>query len=154
MSSNLSLRLLFTVGLIILFSAGTSCGMGDLQESEQAVKVAEQRWLKNEDRPDVVASILADDFAHVLPVGFITKDEHLAYLRQHPRAFSGDKHFELLRVRIYAGVAIANGIVATVRDTPSSPKRTAFSDVFVWRDGKWLAVNAQELPLSPDGVEN
>ena len=71
------------------------------QKMEQEVKAVEQRWLENEDRPDVVRSILADDFVHVLPVGFITKEDQLAFLRKHPNAFPGSKHFEELRVRIY-----------------------------------------------------
>jgi hypothetical protein len=79
---------------------------------EQEVKAVEQRWLENEDRVDVVQSILADDFVHVLPVGFISKEDQLAFLRTHPNAFPGSKHFEELRVRIYGDVAIATGIVS------------------------------------------
>jgi hypothetical protein len=119
---------------------------------EQEVKAVEQRWLENEDRPDVLESILANDFVHVLTVGFITKDDQLAYLRKHPNAFPGSKHFEQLRVRIYEDVAIATGIVSTIPDPGAKAKRTAFTDVFVRRDGKWLAVNAQELPLPSEST--
>ena len=117
------------------------------QKMEEEVKAVEQRWLQNEDRPDVVESILADDFVHVLAIGFITKEDQLAYLRKHPNAFPGTKHFEELRVRTYGDVAIATGIVNSVQAPGAKPKRTAFTDVFVRRNGKWLAVNAQELPL-------
>jgi hypothetical protein len=117
------------------------------QEMEEEVKAVEQRWLENEDRPDVLESILADDFVHVLPAGFITKNDQLAYLRKHPNAFPGTKHFEELRVRIYGDVAIATGIVNTIQDPGAKAKRNSFTDVFVRRNGKWLAVNAQELPL-------
>jgi hypothetical protein len=119
---------------------------------EQEVKAVEQRWLENEDRPDVVQSILADDFVHVLPVGFISKEDQLAFLSKHPNAFPGSKHFEDLRVRIYGEVAIATGIVSTIHDSGAKAKRTAFTDVFVRRDGKWLAVNAQELPLPSEST--
>ena len=117
------------------------------QTIEREVKAVEQRWLENEDRPDVVQSILADDFVHVLPVGVINKEDQLAFLRKHPNAFPGSKHFEELRVRIYGDVAIATGIVSTIHDPGNKADRTAFTDVFVRRDEKWLAVNAQELPL-------
>jgi ketosteroid isomerase-like protein len=122
------------------------------QKMEQEVKAVEQRWLENEDRPDVVQSILADDFIHVLPVGFISKEDQLAFLRKHPNAFPGSKHFEELRVRIYGDVAIATGIVSTIHDPGAKAKRTAFTDVFVRRDEKWLAVNAQELPLPSEST--
>jgi len=117
------------------------------QKMEEEVKAVELRWLENEDRPDVLESILADDFVHVLPAGFITKNDQLAYLRKHPNAFPGTKHFEELRVRIYGDVAIATGIVNTIQDPGAKAKRNSFTDVFVRRNGKWLAVNAQELPL-------
>ena len=116
---------------------------------EQEIKTLEQRWLDNEDRADVVQSILADDFVHVLPGGFISKDEQLNYVRQHPGVFHGPKHFEELKVRIYGQVAIAIGIVSSVREGKESPARFMFTDVFVRRAGRWLAVNAQELPSEP-----
>src|SRR6202021_4197670 len=114
---------------------------------EQEVKAVEQRWLENEDRPDVVQSILADDFVHVLPVGFINKEDQLAFLRKHPNAFPGSKHFEELRVRIYGDVAIATGIVSTIHDPGNKADRTAFTDVFVRRAKKGLAVKPQNRPL-------
>jgi len=142
------LRVLCIVGLAGVIPTRISLGTeGQPQAMEQEVNALEQRWLQNEDRPDVVQLILADDFVHVLPIGFISKQDHLAYLRQHPNSFPGRKHFEELRVRIYGDVAIANGIVSTVRDQDSKPKRTAFTDVFLRREGQWLAVNAQESPL-------
>src|SRR5262249_12719759 len=95
----------------------------------------------------IVQSILADDFIHVLSVGFIDKNEHLQYLKQHPGAFPGTKRFEDLRIRIYGDTAVATGIVRTDLGA-ASPKRTALTDVFVRRQGKWLAVNAQELSLN------
>lgn len=119
---------------------------------EQEVKAVEQRWLENEGRADVVQSILADDFVHVLPAGFISKEDQLAFLRNHPNSFPGSKHFDELRVRIYGDVAIATGIVSTIHDPGAKAKRTAFTDVFVRRDGKWLAVNAQELPLPSEST--
>lgn len=144
------LRALCAVCFVSLIPACLSFGTeGPSQATEQEVKAVEQRWLDNEDRPEVVQSILADDFVHVLPIGFIGKDDQLSYLRQHPNAFPGTKHFEELRVRIYGDVAIANGIFSTIRDPQSKPKRTAFTDVFVRRGGKWLAVNAQELAVEP-----
>lgn len=111
------------------------------------VRAVEERWLSNESRPEVVETILADDFVHVLSVGFIDKSEHLQYLKQHPGAFPGTKRFEEIRIRIYGETAVATGIVRTDLGA-GVPKRTAFTDVFVLRKGQWLAVNAQELSLN------
>ena len=118
------------------------------QAKQREVKAVEQRWLDHEDRADVVASILADDFVHVLPAGFVGKNEHLQYLRKHSDALRGTRCFEELKVRIYGETAVATGIVYSVR-TDGTSRRTGFTDVFVRRSGAWLAVNAQESPLDP-----
>lgn len=117
------------------------------QSSAQTkIKALEEEWLENEDRPEALEAILADDFIHVLPSGMITKREQIAYMKTHPRPSSGAKSFESMRTRIYGTVAVVNGIVRATR--PSQPPiRTAFTDVFAYRNGRWQAVNAQELPL-------
>jgi hypothetical protein len=114
---------------------------------EDDVRAVEQRWLQNENRPEIVATILADEFVHVLPVGFISKEDQLSFLRQHPNAFPGKKRFERLDVRIFGETAVATGIVSTEKGPDREPQRFAFTDVFLRRGGRWLAVNAQELPL-------
>jgi Domain of unknown function (DUF4440) len=116
-------------------------------DSEQVIKALEQRWLDNETNPAVLSTILADDFVHVLPTGFISKADQLDWLKRHPQTPPADRHFEELRVRIYGSTAIANGIVVSRRPGAASPKKTIFTDVFVKRAGVWQAVNAQELPL-------
>jgi hypothetical protein len=56
-----------------------------------------------------------------------------------------------MRVRVYGDVGIVNGVVVTTDEKGPSRtggdeevNRTVFTDVFVWRDGRWQAVNAQE----------
>jgi hypothetical protein len=142
------LRLPFSAAFAVTVSfACVGLRAGEPTAAEQEVRAVEERWLANESRPEVVASILADDFIHVLAVGFINKDEHLQYLKQHPGAFPGTRQFEQLQIRIYGDTAVATGIVRTDLGTGAA-KRSAFTDVFVRRKGKWLAVNAQELSLN------
>jgi hypothetical protein len=116
-------------------------------DSEQSVRDLEQRWLENEDSPDALETILADDFVHVLAMGFISRHDQIEYLSKHPRASRSTKHFDELRVRIYGSVAIANGIVSELPEGGTAPQKTIFTDVFAKRQGVWQAVNAQELPF-------
>jgi hypothetical protein len=51
-----------------------------------------------------------------------------------------------LHVRIYGNVGIVNGMV--VEAGSGAPRKTLFTDVFACRDGKWQAVNAQEVPAA------
>jgi len=111
----------------------------------------EERWLAAEDNPQVLESILADDFIHVLPSGFVTKAEQIRYVRSHPRPHHGaTKHFENLKIRIYGDAGVVNGMVV-VTDGDGRTRKTLFTDVFSFRNGKWQAVNAQELPLNRTG---
>jgi hypothetical protein len=115
--------------------------------AQKAIADVEMRWLQHVDDPIVLQSILADDFIHVLPSGLITKQQHIDYVKSHPKPPQERRSFENLTVRVYGDTAIANGIVETTNAT--GIHRTIFTDVFVKKDGQWKAVNAQENPEQP-----
>ena len=137
--------ILFTRSLL-LSSQGAS-GPGPEEKSKQELLDLENHWLQVEDDPAALESILAPDFLHVVPAGIITKDEQLSFMRRHPAPREqASKHFEKLHVRVYGNVGIVNGaVVASGKD---GAQKTLFTDVFAFRDGKWQAVNAQELPAA------
>ena len=116
------------------------------QKSEQELLELENHWLQVEDDPDGLQAILASDFLHVVPVGIITKDEQLSFMRKHPApGRKAERHFEGMHVRVYGTVGIVNGIVVETGGS-TLVRRTLFTDVFAYRNGQWQAVNAQELP--------
>ncbi len=119
----------------------------DTDAARRQVEALEQRWLASENDSAALDDILADDFLHVVPQGIISKKEQLAFVRAHPAPKDGStRRFEELRVRVFGTVAVATGIVdATTSDRKT--RKTAFTDVFAYRDGRWRAVNAQETPL-------
>lgn len=115
------------------------------EKAKQEVLALENHWLQVEDDPDALESILAPDFLHVVGAGIITKEDQLSFMRQHPAARSGQaRHFEDMHVRVYGTVGIVNGVV--VAGEGGATHRTLFTDVFAYRNGKWQAVSAQELP--------
>ena len=135
---------------IVLFTRSLpsqqASGPGSEEKSKQALLDLENHWLQVEDDPAALESILAQDFLHVVPAGIITKGEQLSFMRRHPRREQGSKHFENLHVRVYGNVGIVNGEV--VAAGKQGAQKTLFTDVFAYRDGKWQAVNAQELPVA------
>lgn len=135
------------LALLLLSSAVALQPLKAQVDHEQELVQIEQRWLEAESDPFALESILADDFVHVLPIGFITKAEQIRYLRSHPTNERGTtRHFENLRVRVYGNTGIVNGIVvATTSD--GKARKTIFTDVFAYRGRAWQAVNAQESPL-------
>ena len=68
------------------------------------------------------------------------------------RSECAKKHFEDMHVRVYGTVGIVNGIV--VETGAGGIRKTLFTDVFAYRDGKWQAVSAQELPAAEEKVQS
>lgn len=104
----------------------------------------ETAWLHAKDAA-TLEQILAPDYVHVIPgAGFITRDQQIGWFKAHPTPPGVERHFEDLHERVYGKVGIVNGVV--VRTTPgeAKPHRTLFTDVFVYQDGRWQAVNSQE----------
>lgn len=139
----------FNIPLLIGLLATQTVAV-DRDSARQALLALEDEWLKAEYDAGPLQRILAADFIHVLPDGFISKAQILEYMRhlkQKPRY--GPRHFENLQVRIYDSTGIVTGdVVETTKDGPEIVRRTRFTDVFVFRDNRWQAVNAQELPLT------
>ena len=137
----------FAIACLVLLtrpvSSYPSRPQGDMEKSKQEVLALENHWLQVENDPAALESILAPDFLHVVPAGIITKDEQLNFIRKHPSPDRGSRHFENMHVRIYGNVGIVNGTV--VATNSRGTQKTLFTDVFVYREGKWQAVNAQEL---------
>jgi hypothetical protein len=116
------------------------------QSKEELLKL-ENRWLEVQDDPVALDDIFAPDFLHVVPAGIITKDQHLEFLREHAASKQqSKKRFEDLHVRVYGEVGVVNG--AVIATTNGAERKTLFTDVFAYRDGKWQAVTAQELPVA------
>ena len=131
---------------LVLLSCNVSRGPKSDEDSKQQLLALENRWLQVEDDPVALESILAPDFLHVVPGEIITKEQHLQFLRQHPAGSQHpEKRFEDLHVRVYGEAGIVNG--AVIQTTQNGKRKTLFTDVFAYRDGKWQAVSAQELPV-------
>jgi hypothetical protein len=135
-----------TVCLVMPVVIGFLWDKPPANDAHDTIVELENQWLAGEDDPAVLQAVLADDFVHVLPMGFVTKNEQIEYVRGHPRTRE-IKHFEDLRVRMFKDVAVVNGIVVASSQN-GKIRKTLFTDVFVYRNGKWQAVNAQETPLA------
>lgn len=131
-------------------SAGSKSSLPDSTEAKQQLLKLEDQWLHGLQNPRAQEQILADDFVHALPTGFITKKDQLDFLRSGKQpADNFKRHFEDLRVRIYGTAGIVNGMVVAIDKSGAVVKRSVFTDVFAYRDGRWQAVNAQENDYQP-----
>ena len=125
----------------------------DSDKQDRAALIAlENEWVANLHNPAVLEKILAPDFVHPLPTGdFVTKAQHIRFVSTHLLPPNRKQRLDQLQVRVYGDVGIVNGIVLTTDEhcpsgTGGNPEveRSIFTDVFVRRNGRWEAVNAQE----------
>lgn len=130
------------------------------QRTAAALMAVEHQWLGALNRHDVtiLARILAREYIDSDFQGdAIARAQYLAYFAKpvlHP-APPVEQRFEDTKVRFVAGgdVAIVTGIVTTQPAAISSAatssnannvRHSRFTDVFVYRDGRWQAVTGQE----------
>lgn len=74
----------------------------------------------------------------------LTKAQHIQVSSTHLPPSDLTKYFEDLQVRVYGDVGIVNGSVVATNKNGDIAAETVFTDVFVYRDGRWQAINAQE----------
>jgi Domain of unknown function (DUF4440) len=142
-----SLSHLFSVCFYLTFISQPSAGdeTRNSNGNRDALVVLENEWLKNEHNAAELERILASDFMHPVVIGdVLTKAQHIQFSSKHVPPADLTNHFEGLQVRIYGDVGIVNGLVVTTNKDGNPVDKTVFTDVFVYRDGRWQAVNAQE----------
>lgn len=121
------------------------------QQAEAAVAQVEQLWLDALERADIgaIADMLADDFVRPAPQAgrFINKAELLDYYRAHliPEP-PGRKRIENMTVAVFGNTAIARGTLIATDAAGHVTAELLFTDLFVRRNGRWLAASAQENP--------
>jgi len=132
--------------------------------SASGVMKVEQEWLDalNHRDASTLARILAPEWMENNWQGRVyTRQDILSYFSR-PAAASQpmpakSQKFDDTKVRFFetGNVAIATGLVVTESADATGKDvvhRSRFTDVFVWRDGRWQAVTAQETHL-PDSTE-
>lgn len=110
----------------------------------------EQNWaeaLSHHDT-DAVGCILADEFQDVDPDGQLhDRAETLAAV---PHRKPGVNRLSELQPQVYGDVGYIRGLATLVDADGNVKARVRFTDIYVYREGRWLAVAGQES-LLPQG---
>jgi hypothetical protein len=142
---------LFAFVVLTLCLPGTLNAASPAGESSarQELTSLEELWLHASDA-STLERILAPDFVHVIPFDrFLNRQEHIDWVVKHPAPADRRLRFGRLQIRFYGAVGIVNGTVIAADPAGKELDRTAFTDVFVRRHGRWQAVNAQENRIEP-----
>ena len=140
------IRCVLVAATVVLCASSASADEKRTRNSDREALIAlENEWLKNEHNAAELEHILAADFLHPVVTGdVLNKAQHIRFSSTHLPAPDLTKHFEGLQVRVYGDVGVVNGLVVTTNKDGNTAGKTVFTDVFVYRDGRWQAINAQE----------
>jgi hypothetical protein len=129
----------------IHIGVATAAPQRSAEQDRQALIALENAWLNSQHDAWTLDHILVTDFIHPVVTGdFLSKAQHIYYSSRHLLPANLKKRFDNLSVRIYGDVGIVNGIAITSDEHGKDVNRAIFTDVFVYRDGCWQAINAQE----------
>ena len=149
-SSPILLKIFFVACSLVALSCSPARHSSSPRTEEahrKALIFLEHQWLAAQDAA-TLERILASDFVHPVPSGdFLTKAQHIDWVTKHPRPANLRFDFDRLDVRIYGNTGIANGSVVTKDSDGKEIARNVFTDVFVYHDGRWQAVNGQETDV-------
>jgi hypothetical protein len=113
----------------------------------QAIIALENQWIDAKDAT-TLDRVLADDFMHPVYTGdIINKRQNIDWLMQNPRPMNRHARFARMEVRLFGDIGQAYGAVSVSDDSGKEVSRSVFTDVFVYRDGRWQAVSAQETAV-------
>ena len=114
---------------------------------EQTVLRIEHDWLKALTERDRVTldRILADDFMNSTWKGELRDKRQIFEGLAKPVEYS--QRLDDLKVNLYQETAIVRGINIVTDQTGRILTRIRFTDVFIYRGGRWQAVAAQETEI-------
>jgi len=132
------------VAALLLFSPPhrAACAGGQTKDDSALVQL-ERAWARAAEHHDAPAleCILADEFEEADSHGSLIS--RAAMLASAAKPGSGHSDLVDLHVRIYGETAYVRGIgVNTKNGRPAG--RTRFTDIFVYRDGRWQCVAGHE----------
>ena len=129
--------------------AQAASGRDPQRDRETLIKL-EHEWADSVNSEAFWERLYAPDFVHIIADGrIISRHDELEYRRSIHLDTRATLHFEEMQVRIYDDVGVVTGRTIASGAANQVLRKTSFTDVFLWRDGHWRAVNAQETTVDP-----
>jgi len=141
--------------LILLFvpwALAFSAFAGDCPKNQPKTEAAlielEQNWAAALSRKDTdaVACLVADEFEDADVDGSLhTRNQMLEHI---PNRKSGTNQLSEMRAHVEGNSGFTRGLATLVDASGKVVARVRFTDVFIYRDGRWQALAGQESLLS------
>jgi ketosteroid isomerase-like protein len=139
------MRSVFPLLLLCSLAHGTPCPTGQLKDQAALVQI-EHLWLQAVEQLDMAAlgCILADEFEEADFAGALIDRPAMLATAENPGKGHPVVEFSDLHAEVYGDFAFARGL-AVIRSADGKPQvRSRFTDIFVYRDGRWQCVAGHE----------
>ena len=136
----------FLLAISSLPALATTCPSHPSKDRNVLIQI-EQSWAKALEGRDAeaVGCILADEFQDADPSGKLHNREET--LAQIPHRRPGKNILSELAPHVFGDTGYIRGLATLVDAQGKTVARVRFTDVYVYRDGRWLAVAGQETLL-------
>jgi ketosteroid isomerase-like protein len=139
------MRSVFPLLLLCSLAHGAACPTGQLKDQAALVQI-EHLWLQAVEQLDMAAlgCILADEFEEADFAGALIDRPAMLATAENPGKGHPVVEFSDLHAEVYGDFAFARGL-AVIRSADGKPQvRSRFTDIFVYRDGRWQCVAGHE----------
>jgi ketosteroid isomerase-like protein len=146
------MKSLFPLLLLGSLAHGAVCPAGQPKDPAALVEI-EHVWLRAAEQNDTAAlgCILADEFEEADFAGALIDRAAMLASAAKPGKAEPAVEFSDLHARVYGDFAYARGLAVIRRDDGKPPMKSRFTDIFVYRDGRWQCVAGHEshFPKEP-----
>jgi hypothetical protein len=146
-----NMKLLYSLWVLSLAAVslplfGANCQVSQPKDGRALIQI-EQTWAQALERHDVdaVSCILAKEFQDADPNG--TLHDRAETLAQIPHRHPGKNVLSELDPRVFGDSGYVRGLNTVLDAQGKTLARVRFTDIFVYRDQRWLAVAGQETLL-------
>jgi hypothetical protein len=120
-----------------------TCPTGQAKDEAALIEI-EHTWATALEQHDaaMLECILASDFEEAGPDGQLFDRSHMLSRSRNPQPV----HYELseMHAHVYGDAGFARGMGVAVEDSGKIRAKTRFTDVFVYREGRWQCVAGHE----------
>ena len=139
------MKSVFPLLLLCSLAHGAGCPTGQLKDPAALVQI-EHVWQRAVEQHDMAAlgCILADEFEEADFAGsLIDRSSMLASSANQGKVLPAVE-FSDLHAHVYDDFAYVRGLAVITRDNGNPPVKSRFTDIFIYRDGRWQCVAGHE----------
>jgi ketosteroid isomerase-like protein len=127
---------------------GAVCPKGQLKDQAALVQI-EHVWLRAVKQHDIAAlgCILADEFEEADSTGSLIDRPAMLASAANRGKVQPPVEFADLHAHVYGDFAYVRGLAVIGRDDGKPPVKNRFTDIFIYRDGRWQCLAGHESHL-------